>query len=86
MHALQNAYFPKVKMSEKDYRKSLITVPSCDDHNLRKTKDDEYLMFVLACNIVNNEVAMERRELRKFPELGEEIQSLSNCSHDIPAQ
>ena len=27
-----------------DRRKNLITVPSCDEHNLRKSKEDEFLM------------------------------------------
>ena len=28
-----------------DLRKQLITVPSCDIHNSRKSKDDEYLFY-----------------------------------------
>ena len=35
-------------------RKNLITVPACDDHNLRKSKDDEYLMMVLVAHFENN--------------------------------
>jgi hypothetical protein len=33
-----------------DYRKSLITVPSCTEHNLSKSGDDEYLLFLLVSN------------------------------------
>lgn len=37
-----------------DFRKNLITVPSCDLHNLKKSKDDEFLMACLAGIIGNN--------------------------------
>lgn len=39
---------------QKDFRKNLITVPSCDAHNLRKSNDDEYLMICLASRAGNN--------------------------------
>jgi hypothetical protein len=41
-----------------DYRKQLITVPSCDEHNQRKTKDDEFLMICLAGIVGNNNLAL----------------------------
>ena len=34
-----------------DLRKNLITVPACAEHNLRKSGDDEYLLFILVANI-----------------------------------
>ena len=38
-----------------DYRKNLIKVPSCKEHNLRKSGDDEYLLYLLVTNWdVNN--------------------------------
>ena len=57
-HVPPKCIFPEVKDLGIDYRKSPIIVPSCDAHNVRKSKDDEYLMMVLTCNITNNEVAM----------------------------
>lgn len=44
--------FPEIKdlPSGVDYRKSLITVPSCIEHNLSKSGDDEYLLFLLVTN------------------------------------
>jgi len=36
------------------FRNNLITVPSCDAHNSRKSKDDEFLMASLAGIIGNN--------------------------------
>lgn len=38
-------------------RKNLVTVPSCDEHNTNKSKDDEYLLFCLLLNIANNDTA-----------------------------
>jgi hypothetical protein len=40
-----------------DYRNNLITVPACDAHNLRKTKDDEYLHLILVHGYFNNPLA-----------------------------
>lgn len=37
-----------------NYRKKLITVPSCDIHNSLKSKDDEYLLLVLVHGYFNN--------------------------------
>ncbi len=41
-------FFPKVKEIGRDLRRNLITVPSCDRHNSLKSKDDEYLLAVIA--------------------------------------
>jgi len=37
-----------------DYRKNLWRVWSCDEHNLEKSADDEYMFHVLASNITSN--------------------------------
>jgi hypothetical protein len=39
-----------------DYRKNLITVPSCDVHNSKKSKDDEYLLLILTHGYFNNTI------------------------------
>jgi hypothetical protein len=39
-----------------DYRQNLITVPSCDLHNSKKSKDDEFLLFSIASIVGNNYV------------------------------
>lgn len=41
-------------------RKDLIKVPACDLHNTAKSKDDEYLLYVLSMNIANNAVAFRQ--------------------------
>ena len=52
-HVPPRCFFP-VK-----YRNQLITVPSCGIHNLEKSKDDEYLRFVILINYENNREAQE---------------------------
>lgn len=59
-HVPPKCIFPEVKDLGIDYRKSPIKVPSCDVHNMRKSKEDEYLMMVLTCSITNNRVAMNQ--------------------------
>ncbi len=54
-HVPPKCLFPEQKdLCEKDYRKNLITVPSCDEHNSRKSRDDEFLMACLAPVVGNN--------------------------------
>jgi hypothetical protein len=40
-----------------DLRKNLFTVPSCPEHNLGKSGDDEYLMYVLTMNLPAEKLA-----------------------------
>lgn len=59
-HVPPKCVFPEQKDTNgKDYRKGLITVPSCDAHNLAKSKDDEYLMMVLTSYFDNNRAAQD---------------------------
>lgn len=47
--------FPEQKdVKGLDYRKGLITVPSCEEHNSKKTKDDEFLMITITGIVGNN--------------------------------
>lgn len=43
-----------------DYRSNLITVPSCDEHNLEKSSDDEFLMLSLSSLVGNNPLAYQQ--------------------------
>lgn len=43
------------------YRKNLITVPSCDVHNMAKSRDDEFLMVSLAGIIGNNSIGYRHK-------------------------
>lgn len=56
-HVPPKCIFPELKdFPHKDLRKNLITVPSCDEHNSAKSKDDEFLMVSLAGMIGNNSI------------------------------
>src|SRR3990170_4856618 len=51
-HVPAKCFFPKDgETSSSDLRKNLVTVPSCDLHNSSKSKDDEYVCFVLAASL-----------------------------------
>lgn len=56
-HVPPRCLFPERKDSLGiDYRKNLITVPSCDAHNTEKSKDDEFLMACVTPIVGNNGV------------------------------
>lgn len=57
-HAPPLCLFPETKdVKGYNFRKNLITVPSCDEHNSRKSCDDEFLMMTVVGAVGNNEVA-----------------------------
>jgi hypothetical protein len=51
-------------MGGEDFRRNLITVPSCETHNLEKSHDDEFLMVSLAGIFGNNSIGYMHK-LRK---------------------
>lgn len=58
-HVPPPCLFPEIKDTRGiNFRKNLITVPSCDLHNSAKSDDDEFLMLSLAGLIKNNPVGM----------------------------
>lgn len=59
-HVPPECIFPEKKDVGEDYRKNLITVPSCDEHNLKKTKDDEFFMTFITGHIKNNFVGYKQ--------------------------
>lgn len=76
-HVPPRCLFPEQKDLPKgmDLRKDLIKVPSCDVHNSIKSKDDEYILYVLVLNIPNNIVAQNhfftkiKRAIERNPSL-----------------
>jgi hypothetical protein len=58
-HVPPKCLFPEQKDSPdgKDYRKNLITVPSCDIHNSAKSQEDEYFLMYMATNAFANQAA-----------------------------
>lgn len=56
-HVPPKSLFPELKDTNGiDFRKELITVPSCEVHNTEKSDDDEFLMLSLSGLIKNNPV------------------------------
>ncbi|MGQ7950062.1 hypothetical protein ACULYA_11715 [Providencia huashanensis] len=74
-HVPPKCIFPETKdiPDGNDYKKNLITVRSCEKHNTEKSKDDMYLLFFLAANIISNELAQNqfdtkiRRAINRSP-------------------
>lgn len=61
-HVPPKCLFPKIGELDGNfinYRLNLITVPSCAKHNTEKSGDDQYLWYVLLCNLPVNGVATE---------------------------
>jgi len=61
-HVPPKCIFPEKKDVDKifnqSFREELITVPSCDLHNSKKSKDDEYFFVCLSSLVGNNDVAL----------------------------
>lgn len=58
-HVPPKSLFPENKdlPADVDYRKNLITVPSCELHNSARSHDDEYLLCTLVSSFENNDAA-----------------------------
>lgn len=72
---------PKDTNGIHDLRRNLITVPACADHNLVKSSDDEYFLWVLSTNVTANAIARTQvstkltRAHQRRPALGHSILS-----------
>jgi hypothetical protein len=57
-HVPPKCFFPEKKDLPYgiDLRKNLLKVPSCDDHNSKKSNDDEYFLYILSGSFQINEV------------------------------
>lgn len=92
-HAPPRCIFPEKKdvPDQRDLRKNLITVPSCEQHNTQKSRDDEYLLFILAASITSSDVGLNqfltkvRRAAERKPALAIQIGSTAQpvFLHDI---
>lgn len=60
-HVPPKCLFPEKKDVGEDYRKRLVTVPSCEIHNSAKSKDDEFLMVSLAGIFGNNSIGLTHK-------------------------
>lgn len=62
-HVPPKCLFPEKKdlPSGDDYRKNLIQVPSCDEHNSEKSKEDEYFFMCLAACSPGNKASINHQ-------------------------
>lgn len=82
-HVPPACLFPESKDVDgnQDFRRNLISVPACAEHNLSKSCDDEYFLWVLSTNLCANSVAKQqvstklRRANERRPALGKAILS-----------
>jgi hypothetical protein len=65
-HAPPQCLFPEVCDIGQDLRRNLITVPSCDEHNSKKSADDEFLRAVLLLAAVDSNAIAKHQFLGKF--------------------
>lgn len=73
-HTPPKCFFPEKKdMPDKDYRINLISVPSCDEHNSKKSEDDVYLLAVIAAHFGNNKIAANHYATKIFRALKKDI-------------
>lgn len=59
-HVPPKCFFPEQKDVGINYRKSLLTVPSCDLHNSEKSEDDAFLQFVITSYYKNKVIAQKQ--------------------------
>jgi hypothetical protein len=80
-HVPPACLFPEKKdvQDRANLRRNLITVPSCAGHNLVKSGDDEYFLWVLTTNVPGNSVAQMQvrtklaRSYTRRPALGDSL-------------
>ena len=65
-HAPPQCLFPAKNDIGLDLRKNLITVPSCDEHNSKKSADDEFLRAVILMAAVASSEIARNQFLGKF--------------------
>lgn len=60
-HIPPRCFFPEEKdiPKSKNYRHNLIKVPACNEHNLKTSKDDEYIWTVIAFHWQNHPEVQE---------------------------
>lgn len=65
-HAPPQCLFPEASDVGQDLRRNLITVPSCDEHNSKKSADDEFLRAVILLTAADSNKIARHQFLGKF--------------------
>jgi hypothetical protein len=66
-HAPPLCFFPEAKEFGRDLRRNLITVPSCDQHNSNKSKDDEFLRSIVLMAAGSNQSGQHQFHWKMLP-------------------
>lgn len=69
-HAPPSCFFPDAAVFGRDVRRNLITVPSCDAHNSRKSKDDEFLRATILLQAARSSEAARHQFFAKILRAG----------------
>ena len=77
-HVPAKCFFPE----DSAYRKQLITVPSCNEHNENTSKDDEYVRNVITIFYQNNPIAFQQFMNKVVKSLSRD-KSLAGILHKI---
>lgn len=79
-HVPPQCLFPEAKDTGGcDLRRQLVTVPACEAHNSAKSRDDEFLLWVLSANVCANATGAQQavtkvaRSFVRRPALGNSI-------------
>lgn len=80
-HVPAKCFFPK----ESEYRKNLIKVPSCKNHNEDTSKDDEYVRNIICMSIGNNPIAF-KQFINKVIKSFENSPALTSTTFNNPQQ
>lgn len=65
-HAPPSCFFPEASTFGKDLRKNLVTVPSCDAHNSKKSMDDEFFRATLLLTTAQHSEASKHQFFQKL--------------------
>lgn len=84
-HAPPKCLFPRQRDLPEgvNLRDQLITVPSCNEHNQQRSRDDEYLLYTLVINAASNDIARNHffaaimRRIERNPSLIQRYMSTS---------
>ena len=74
-HAPPLCFFPKSNEVGQDLRRNLITVPACDSHNSKKSKDDEFFRSIVLMT------AAESSEITRHQFFGKFLRAVKRAPH-----
>jgi hypothetical protein len=80
-HAPPKCFFPEQKDVGRDLRKNLIRVPSCDEHNTARSKDDQYAMAFVVMQFETTGVARDQFSTKIIRSLKRDLSLVDQVFH-----